>query len=84
MSAELSEGVRAAAELARLPLLKYIFGDNDKTERDDQIVFLLIPHVVRAEMLDPLNLLEEEPDLADAPDLTGFVWPDPMEGRPSF
>src|SRR6185312_10781139 len=44
--------------LARLPLLKYIFGDNDKTERDEQIVFLLIPHVVRAEMLNPLNLRE--------------------------
>lgn len=35
-------------------------------------------------LLDPLNLLEEEPDLADAPDLSGFVWPDPMEGRPSW
>jgi gentisate 1,2-dioxygenase len=35
-------------------------------------------------LLDPLNLLEEEPDLADAPDLTGYVWPDPMEGRPSW
>jgi gentisate 1,2-dioxygenase len=35
-------------------------------------------------LLDPLSLLEEEPDLADAPDLTGFVWPDPMEGRPSW
>lgn len=44
--------------LANLPLLRYIFGTNDKTVQDDQIVFLLIPHVVRAEMLDPLNLRE--------------------------
>ncbi|HEU4982120.1 MAG TPA: cohesin domain-containing protein [Acidobacteriaceae bacterium] len=51
--------------LARLPLLKYIFGDNDKTQRDDQIVFLLIPHVVRAEMLDPLNLRQVDTGTAN-------------------
>lgn len=44
--------------LANLPLLKYIFGDNDKTHSDDQIVFLLIPHIVRREMLSPMNLRE--------------------------
>ena len=44
--------------LANLPLLKYIFGDNDKTHSDDQIVFLLIPHIVRGEMLSPMNLRE--------------------------
>jgi gentisate 1,2-dioxygenase len=32
-------------------------------------------------LLDPLNLLEEPPVL-DAPDLTGVVWPDHLEGRP--
>lgn len=53
-----SNSLSGTPGLARLPLLKYIFGTNDKTERDDQIVFLLIPHVVRAEMLDPLNLRE--------------------------
>lgn len=35
-------------------------------------------------LLDPLNLLEELPELSDAPDLRGFVWPDPMEGRPTW
>ncbi|WP_446743945.1 cohesin domain-containing protein [Silvibacterium acidisoli] len=44
--------------LAQLPILKYLFGSNDKTTQDDEIVFLLIPHVVRATMLDPLNLRE--------------------------
>ncbi|MBB5786881.1 cupin domain-containing protein [Jiangella mangrovi] len=32
-------------------------------------------------LLDPLPLLEEPPQL-DGPDLTGFVWPDPLDGRP--
>ena len=44
--------------IANLPILKYVFGSNDKTIQDDEIVFMLIPHVVRAEMLDPLNLRE--------------------------
>jgi general secretion pathway protein D len=44
--------------LANLPILKYVFGSNDKQIQDDQIVFLLIPHIVRREMLDPANLRE--------------------------
>jgi len=32
-------------------------------------------------LLDPMNLFEEPPVL-DAPDLTGIVWPDHLEGRP--
>jgi gentisate 1,2-dioxygenase len=35
-------------------------------------------------LLDPMELIEEDPELKDAPDLEGFVWPDPMEGRPAF
>jgi gentisate 1,2-dioxygenase len=35
-------------------------------------------------LLDPLELIEELPDLNDAPDLTGYVWPDPDAGRPQF
>lgn len=51
--------------LAKLPILKYIFGSNDKTSREDQIVFLLIPHVVRAEMLDPMNLRQVDTGTAN-------------------
>ncbi|HEU4572331.1 MAG TPA: cupin domain-containing protein, partial [Candidatus Limnocylindrales bacterium] len=32
-------------------------------------------------LMDPLNLFEELPKL-DAPDLSGIVWPDHLEGRP--
>lgn len=55
---ETSETESGTPGLASLPLLKYIFGSNDKTIQDDQIVFLLIPHLVRAERLDPMNLRE--------------------------
>ena len=53
-----SNSLSGTPGLANLPILRYIFGSNDKSVQDDQIVFLLIPHVVRAEMLDPLNLRE--------------------------
>ena len=33
-------------------------------------------------LLDPMNLFEELPTL-DAPDLTGIVWPDHLDGRPT-
>ena len=44
--------------LSQIPLLKYLFSNNDKTTAQDEIVFLLIPHVVRGEELSPLNLKE--------------------------
>jgi general secretion pathway protein D len=44
--------------LSQIPLLKYLFSNNDKIQAQDEIVFLLIPHVVRGEELSPLNLKE--------------------------
>jgi general secretion pathway protein D len=41
--------------LASVPILKWLFSSQDKTINDTEIVFLLIPHVVRASILDPLN-----------------------------
>ncbi len=42
--------------LAQLPILKYIFGSQTNNDSDDEIVFLLIPHIVRAADISPLNL----------------------------
>ena len=42
--------------LAQLPLLKYFFSTQQKEVTDDEIVFLLVPHVVRAEQVSPENL----------------------------
>src|SRR5271170_5142185 len=53
-----SNSLNGTPGLASVPILKYIFSSNDKTQQDDEIVFLLIPHLVRAEMLNPLNLRE--------------------------
>jgi general secretion pathway protein D len=44
--------------LSQIPILKYLFSNTDKIQSQDEIVFLLIPHVVRGEELSPLNLKE--------------------------
>ena len=42
--------------LSSIPLLKYIFGSKDHTINEDELVFLVVPHIVRTQMLDTLNL----------------------------
>jgi general secretion pathway protein D len=42
--------------LSQIPLLRYLFGSKDHTKLDDEIVFLLVPHVVRSPYLTPANL----------------------------
>ncbi|HEY1499391.1 MAG TPA: cohesin domain-containing protein [Acidobacteriaceae bacterium] len=42
--------------LAELPLLKYFFSTQQKEVTDDEIVFLVVPHVVRAQEIDPDNI----------------------------
>lgn len=44
--------------LAELPLIKYLFSTQQKEVTDDEIVFLLIPHVVRAEQISPEDVQE--------------------------
>lgn len=42
--------------LGTIPILKYLFGSKDHTIQDDQIVFVVVPHIVRTQTLDPVNL----------------------------
>ncbi len=42
--------------LSSIPILKYLFGSMDHIKTDDEIVFLLVPHIVRSPYLTPVNL----------------------------
>ncbi len=42
--------------LSSIPILRYLFGSRDKIRQDDEIVFLVVPHVVRSQNLSPDNL----------------------------
>ncbi len=42
--------------LSSIPILKYLFGSKDHTITNDEIVFLMVPHIVRSQYLSPVNL----------------------------
>jgi general secretion pathway protein D len=42
--------------LSAIPIIKYIFGSKDHTIQDDDIVFVVVPHIVRSQELDQANL----------------------------
>jgi general secretion pathway protein D len=42
--------------LSSIPILKYIFGSKDHTITDDELVFVVVPHIVRSQILDAVNL----------------------------
>ncbi len=44
--------------LGEMPILKYIFASTQHQTTDDEIIFMLTPHVVRATDISPLNLQE--------------------------
>jgi general secretion pathway protein D len=44
--------------LSSIPILKYLFGSKDHTVTDDELVFLVVPHVVRSQSLEQVNLRE--------------------------
>jgi general secretion pathway protein D len=44
--------------LGELPILKWIFSSTQHEVQDDEIIFMLTPHVVRAANITPLNLQE--------------------------
>jgi general secretion pathway protein D len=53
---EKSKSISGWPGLGEIPFLKYLFSTISTDTIDDEIVFLLIPHVVRAAQLTPLNL----------------------------
>jgi len=41
--------------LAQLPFFKYLFGSEDNKRTDNEIVFILVPHILRGPDLSPFN-----------------------------
>jgi general secretion pathway protein D len=42
--------------LSAIPILKYVFGSRDRVIQNDDIVFVVVPHIVRSQELDQANL----------------------------
>jgi general secretion pathway protein D len=52
--------------LAQIPILKYFFASEQKEVKDNEIVFVLIPHIVRAQDLSATNLKAVDVGTANA------------------
>ncbi len=50
-----TKSVSGTPGLGELPFLKYFFSSQDKVQQTDEIVFLLIPHIVRESLLTEEN-----------------------------
>jgi len=50
-----TRSVNGTPGLGELPLLKYIFASQDKENQSDEIVFLIIPHIVRESIITDEN-----------------------------
>lgn len=53
---DITESWNGIPGLSSIPLLRYLFGSKDKTITDDELVFLVVPHVVRSQSIDAVNL----------------------------
>jgi general secretion pathway protein D len=79
--------------LAEIPLLKYFFGTQSKEVKQDEVIFVLIPHIVRESVLTRLNTraidtgtgasveLRRDPNPRD--DGSAYIEPEPLRVKPS-
>jgi len=56
LTQQVSNSVTGTPGLGEIPLLKYLFSSTDRTVSKDEIVFILTPHVVRAQQLTADNV----------------------------
>lgn len=83
--------------LGEIPLLKYLFSENKKERVTNEIVFLLIPHIVRNQELNDINrrafdvgtgggidlhLAAEQPARAEAPQMPAAAAERPAVAQP--
>jgi general secretion pathway protein D len=53
---DITESWNGVPGLSSIPFLRYLFGSKDKKINDDELVFLVVPHVVRSQSIEPVNL----------------------------
>jgi general secretion pathway protein D len=71
--------------LSAIPVLKYLFGSRDRIIQDDDIVFVIVPHIVRSQELDQANLREIDTGSGQSIDLryTGAGAPATSTAQPA-
>lgn len=69
--------------LSHIPILRYLFGSKDRTTSNDEIVFVVIPHVVRGQELDQENLRAIDTGQGQTIDLRRLPAPFPASTAPA-
>jgi len=69
--------------LSSIPILRYLFGSKDHTVNDDDLVFLIVPHVVRSQSLDALNLRPIDTGVGQSVDIRHVPSDGPGSNAPS-
>jgi len=68
--------------LSSIPILKYLFGSKDHTISDDELVFLVVPHIVRSQVLDQANLRTIDTGNGATVELRHISSPAPVSSAP--
>jgi general secretion pathway protein D len=68
--------------LSSIPILKYLFGSKDHTISDDELVFLVVPHIVRSQTLDRANLRTIDTGVGATVELRHISNPAPTSSAP--
>ncbi len=66
--------------LSQIPILRYLFGQTNTEHRENEIVFALIPHIVRSQDLSELNQRALQVGTASAIELRRVSRPAPGDG----
>jgi len=69
--------------LSSIPILRYLFGSKDHTIQDSELVFLVVPHIVRTQTLDRANLRTIDTGVGTAVELRHVSAPAPESGNPA-
>lgn len=68
--------------LGEIPILKYLFSSTNHEVQDQEIVFMIVPHVVRATMLSPLNLRTIDTGTGTSVEIRHLQAPTPSQTEP--
>jgi general secretion pathway protein D len=66
---DIEESWNGVPGLSSIPFLRYLFGSKDKKITDDELVFLVVPHVVRSQSVDPVNLRQVDTGVGQTIDI---------------
>ncbi|MGD0938959.1 MAG: cohesin domain-containing protein [Terracidiphilus sp.] len=66
---DITESWNGIPGLSSIPFLRYLFGSKDHTITDDELVFLIVPHVVRSQSIEPVNLREVDTGVGTSIDI---------------